>query len=86
MSAPRRSVEGFLSRRIQSILPRALVMREADGSFVLEGGDMESVGLGNTFNDAKQAVEALISVAGAREVPPLGSAERRVYGWKRKGG
>jgi len=81
VSAPLRSVEGFLSRSAQVAWPGALVYHEDGTNYVLERRGVEPLGLGRNFHEAKQAVDALLKAW--EEEHPLGSAERRVRGVKR---
>lgn len=55
-----RRVDGYLSRRAQSIWPGALVFEGPDGEWILERPGQEELGLGDSFNDAQQAIGALL--------------------------
>jgi hypothetical protein len=58
-------LDGYLSRKMQTIFPAALVYCDASGPveiWTLEFGDASTQGLdlGGSFNAAKQAVDALV--------------------------
>ena len=71
MSAPLRSVDGYLSRRMQHRWPQAIVYHVNRSDYVVDTGH-EEIGLGQNFHEAKQAVEALLKAwqAGAPVVSP----------------
>ena len=54
-----RRVDGYLSRRCQQLWPGSLVHEEGDGSWTLERLGLETLGLGDNFSSARQAVDAL---------------------------
>lgn len=83
MSAPLRSVDGFLSRRAQDAWPEALVYHEGGANYVLERRGVDPIGLGKNFHEARQGIEALTKAWLAAPAPPLGSAESRVAKPKR---
>jgi hypothetical protein len=66
-------IDGFLSKRIQTVIPEGLVKdTESAEGFVLEiTGETDKLvsrtGLGKTFQEAKAAVEAMVSAYKARE-------------------
>lgn len=67
-----RKVEGYLSQQAQLRWPGALVYREEIGTFTLERPGAEPVSLGESFKDAKRAVQAM------RRAAASGSVEERV--------
>lgn len=54
------TVDGYLSHRVQTIDPRALVYRDETGAYRLELPGESSVGLGTTESEARLAVHALL--------------------------
>lgn len=55
-------LDGFLSRKAQAILPRALVLCDSSGPveiWVLVAPGHESLDIGSSFRAAKAAIEAL---------------------------
>lgn len=53
-------VDGFLSRKMQTVRPGALVYEKSDGTWLVRGGG-EDLLLGKSFHDAAQAVNAMRS-------------------------
>lgn len=63
-----RSIHGYLSRRAQARWPGALVSHEDERDWRLERPDgQEPLGLGDSFHEAHQAVQALLAAERARK-------------------
>lgn len=55
-----RTVDGYLSRRAQRLLDRtAIVTHEDERDWRLERDGHEALGLGDSFGDARQSLDAL---------------------------
>lgn len=61
-------VDGFLSRKAQAVWPCALVYcdEQTPQVWMLVRPTVEDVGLGASFHDAKQALDAIMNAAKAR--------------------
>lgn len=55
-----KKINGYLSRILQEVYPDALVVCVGDESWAVERPD-SVVGIGSSFNEAKQAVHAIIA-------------------------
>lgn len=60
-----RTVDGYLSRRAQTVWPQALVVREPDGTYTLERPETEPLGLGDNTGLAHHGLRALLRAATA---------------------
>lgn len=60
-----RRIDGYLSRRMQSVWPSALVYEDDAGEWVLErpSHPEPQLGLGDSYGLAKQAIDALLRQA-----------------------
>ncbi len=68
-----RRLDGYLCRKIQAVHPDALVYCDESGPvevWTLERAGAEPLGLGGSFNDAKQAIDALVKAERAKKGRP----------------
>ncbi len=62
-----RTVDAYLSRKVQPPWPSAVVYKTSDGRFVMERGNgVDDLDLGGKFSEAKAAVDVIIRAEAAR--------------------
>jgi len=60
-------LDGYLSRKAQLVDQTALIYELENGNWILRVAERQDLKIGDNFNTAKQAIDALIRAKRARE-------------------